>query len=885
MSCPTLFLKYLPILFLFGISNAFLLADTSNWVSLTPQPYERALRNPLKGFTGGSSEWRTLEMRYVRWNDIENHVDDDIEKIRQYMEDRWSNYSLDNRKVIPRVHLMWSHGGQTYWPSDMTTGDYTSEQFKSRVVRLIERLGVLWDNDPRIAFVEVGIVGRWGEHHGPAPTEEVQSIISDAFARSFPNKLASVRHPWREFEPGQFGVYWDSFAHQKQMSGHGRNIAEIFQEDPSYWQRHYIGGEVAYDWGDWSIQPGMNPTASVSQAAHRDFIINTIRWLHATQLRWISNYDPNNAEARAGAELMQKAFGYRFILEEVAFNPQAGPDGSFSVELKVRNEGAAPFYYAWPLQLSLLDPETLEPVWAGIFEGVDIRDWLPGSGWTEPEWTPSTWYESASWPDASVGYANPPLLYSARGEFQADVPAGNYILSLAILDPKGGYVPSVRFATANYLNGGLHPIGVLAVGEGEGGPLPVNFAFDDPFTDDSLLYVVPAEEILPDIQFAVVGGSSSTTVQFDASNSSAHGTTIELYEWDFEDTGSIDATGPVVTHTFGGPGSYVTRLTVRDANGTSNTTTRRLRVPPQTSFGNNFEPWPLPGRIQAEDFDKGGPGVAYLDTTPINAGNSNYRDGEWVDIQVTGDSEGGDYNVGWTVAGEWLEYTVHLEKSGLYRLDFRVASLSNTGVISVSSDGGEMGTLLSVPNTGGWQSYQTLSLDDLYFTAGTQVVRITFSGGDVNLNWWEGVLVAPDQTPTVSFDFWMESLENPPPSHLRAPHHDPLGIGVINFKTFALGGHPMIPGSLFLPSIEQHFSESGHTEGQLSLTYLRAQSGLQYVVEVSHSLLSDSWTSMGVFQGSGEVGSFVTATYSINKESGPVFMRLRVFSSAKEDGQ
>ena len=63
-------------------------------------------------------------------------------------------------------------------------------------------------------------------------------------------------------------------------------------------------------------------------------------------------------------------------------------------------------------------------------------------------------------------------------------------------------------------------------------------------------------------------------------------------------------------------------------------------------------PWPVPGTIEAEDYDTGGEGVAYHDTTAGNSGGAyRYED---VDIENCSDT-GGGYNVGWTAMGEWLK--------------------------------------------------------------------------------------------------------------------------------------------------------------------------------------------------------------------------------------
>ena len=77
----------------------------------------------------------------------------------------------------------------------------------------------------------------------------------------------------------------------------------------------------------------------------------------------------------------------------------------------------------------------------------------------------------------------------------------------------------------------------------------------------------------------------------------------------------------------------------------------------------------MPGRIEAENFDNGGEGVAYHDTTPGNSGGA-YRNTD-VDLEVSSD---GGYDVGWTAAGEWLNYTVSVASSGSYTVGLRVAS-------------------------------------------------------------------------------------------------------------------------------------------------------------------------------------------------------------------
>lgn len=456
-----------------------------------PVPYDRALRNPLMGFTTrgiADHQWATTAQTYIQWNELENCESDGIDKIKKVCDEKWQGVEDKNVKVIPRVYLHWS-GSRKYWPADMQTDDYSSVQFQERILRLIKRLGKCWDNDARVAFIEMGIFGKWGEQEQPFPTEEAERLVDDAFAKAFKNKKVSVREVWNNFTQHPYGEYWDSWAHYDQMWGHGNNINKENKEKGRY-KETYIGGEVAYDWGNGKLQPGASPTASVAEKKHRNFIINTIRWLHCTQLRWIENYDQNNLEAAKGAEEIQKAFGYRFVLDEVRFSLS----DSLNVEFDVTNTGSAPFYYNWPVEVALLDPESKKTVWKSTFD-TDVRKWFPGEGWTDPDWIAvSAWSEfipDVNWNKTeNCKWKKPPRKNTIKGNFIVDIPKGKaYILSLAILDP-AGHIPSVRFATANYLNGGWHPVGVVDLEKNRCHTLPNDFSFDNPALDKSLHYEI-----------------------------------------------------------------------------------------------------------------------------------------------------------------------------------------------------------------------------------------------------------------------------------------------------------------------------------------------------------------------------------------------------------
>jgi len=158
--------------------------------------------------------------------------------------------------------------------------------------------------------------------------------------------------------------------------------------------------------------------------------------------------------------------------------------------------------------------------------------------------------------------------------------------------------------------------------------------------------------------------------------------------------------------------------------------------------------WPIPGTIQAENYDLGGQGIAYNDNDVVNSGGQ-YRTSDGVDIETTTDT-GGGYDVGWTNAGEWMKYTVNVTATGVYTLQLRLASPNSGESLHIESDGVNISGSVAVPNTGGWQTWQTVSVTTSSLTAGQHVLRIYEETGGFNINYITFVSTAPVLAPVVS---------------------------------------------------------------------------------------------------------------------------------------
>ncbi|QPV62801.1 endo-1,4-beta-xylanase [Halosimplex litoreum] len=143
----------------------------------------------------------------------------------------------------------------------------------------------------------------------------------------------------------------------------------------------------------------------------------------------------------------------------------------------------------------------------------------------------------------------------------------------------------------------------------------------------------------------------------------------------------------------------------------------------------NGTPHAIPGRIQAEEYDQGGSGVAYSDTTAENEGTS-FRTDQGVD--VSSNSAGSGYSIGYIESGEWVEFTVDVAQAGDYTLDALVASNAGGGAFHVEVGGTDVSGTVGVPDTGGWDSWETVSTSGVSLDAGQQVIRVA-----MDESWWD----------------------------------------------------------------------------------------------------------------------------------------------------
>jgi hypothetical protein len=139
--------------------------------------------------------------------------------------------------------------------------------------------------------------------------------------------------------------------------------------------------------------------------------------------------------------------------------------------------------------------------------------------------------------------------------------------------------------------------------------------------------------------------------------------------------------------------------------------------------------------VEGENYDVGGEGVAFHDTTPTNTlGSYRTGPGENVDVEFACGTMSNCADVADIAPGEWTKYTVSVAASGTYKVQLGAASTTAKNM-HIEVDGVNVTGLLVV-NTGGATVFKAIDQTVTFtMSAGTHVVTFYFDDGSMALNW------------------------------------------------------------------------------------------------------------------------------------------------------
>jgi len=233
-----------------------------------------------------------------------------------------------------------SEGKETWFP------DWSHQELQDFTLEFYEKFAERYDDDPRLAFLQVGF-GLWGEYHiydGPFelgktfPSKEYQALFLNRMNTLFTNLHWSISidvedgnvAPFRD-DPSllnlSFGLFDDSFMAEEHATVNEQRFKFLGLE--TRYVNNPIGGEFSY-YTDYDQQNVLSPNGP-----HGESYESFIKRFHTTYMIGNDQYKYQSLDRIKEASIHT---GYKFEVTKFV------KSGSKSF-LTVRNVGTAPIYY------------------------------------------------------------------------------------------------------------------------------------------------------------------------------------------------------------------------------------------------------------------------------------------------------------------------------------------------------------------------------------------------------------------------------------------------------------------------------------------------------------------------------------------------------------
>ena len=337
--------------------------------------------NPLKGFVPYASEWKknrfphSMEFSYLSLKEVMMGWDEydwaELEKLlekgkangqqsifRIYLEYPGKPVSIPEFLVKEGVKI-------TKWKDDegqmCFSPNYEDAKLRKAIREFIAALGKKYDGDPRIGFITMGMLGKWGEWHSYPRNDlwashEVQKEVMTAFEEAFKTTHVLMRYPagegnsqYADNRETRVGYHDDSFAWATLDTGRKEESWFLMPTMKragmlEKWKTLPIGGEVRPELWKTTFMDEKHPKAQDFMQCVKE---THVSWLMDSGL--FKNDIPLDEKRKARAIHAAQRMGYEFFLKDASL------DGK-ELTLKVENRGMAPFYQDWPIQLGYSAP-------------------------------------------------------------------------------------------------------------------------------------------------------------------------------------------------------------------------------------------------------------------------------------------------------------------------------------------------------------------------------------------------------------------------------------------------------------------------------------------------------------------------------------------------
>ncbi len=223
--------------------------------------------------------------------------------------------------------------------------DYENPLLVQALTNFIAALGARYDGDPRVGFVEVGLLGYWGEWHTFPETSwfasaAVQDQVLTAFDSVFSQTRILVRYPsGTSPSTRRIGYHDDSFAYET-IDPPSYMFMGLLKAagETNKWRTQPIGGEVRPE-----VQSCMWDTSQMNCVPQGQEFTNCIALTHASWMLNQAVFSPGfsgtqKSRAVAGAQQL----GYEMYVTNAVL-ADAHASSPLNIGVQIINAGVAPF--------------------------------------------------------------------------------------------------------------------------------------------------------------------------------------------------------------------------------------------------------------------------------------------------------------------------------------------------------------------------------------------------------------------------------------------------------------------------------------------------------------------------------------------------------------
>ena len=383
-----------------GLFAAFLLVlsvstvplHATTWQAVAPS--EPPVCNPLKGFVPYSEEYSTfpysLEYEPIpikavqtgyntfNWNALEEVLDTISGRGHQALIQFYYD-SPDDPSGIPSFlsHVPVRHytDYENGTHATSVSPDYEHADLKTSMFNFIAAFGSRYDGDPRIGFIELGLLGFWGEWHTYPwegeeegfpdwmPTITTQNQVLAAYDNAFDTTRLLVREPRGNSPDHDFGYHDDSFVYYT-YDDVPPEVEWYFQPrmvaagESEKWKSCPMGGELRPELqGSLFETDGCSyadPEGGGTQTWNRSVELNHASWIMVDEAFYPGYSESEKTRALEASRIL----GYALRIDSWA-SEEVLESGKNRFTVKIQNIGVAPFYYKWDLELGLFQSNTL----------------------------------------------------------------------------------------------------------------------------------------------------------------------------------------------------------------------------------------------------------------------------------------------------------------------------------------------------------------------------------------------------------------------------------------------------------------------------------------------------------------------------------------------